>query len=74
MAEEWHTKSLVRWTPDHARRVLQRLEADIFPNLGPRAVDTLKTRDLPMLLRKVEMRGAFDLASGLRQLVTGIMR
>nr|WP_187359950.1 hypothetical protein [Chitinolyticbacter meiyuanensis] len=54
--------------------MLQRLEADIFPNLGPRAVDTLKTRDLPMLLRKVEMRGAFDLASGLRQLVTGIMR
>ncbi|PZN77732.1 MAG: hypothetical protein DM484_13985 [Candidatus Methylumidiphilus alinenensis] len=34
VAREWHGKLQANWTPEHAERILRRLEADIFPWLG----------------------------------------
>ena len=74
IAREWHSKNAAKWSADHAARILQRLEADIFPEIGQRDVADLKTRDLLIPLRKVEERGALDLASRLRQHIHGILR
>lgn len=74
IAREWHAKNAAKWSTDHAARILQRLEADIFPEIGQRDVAELKTRDLLAPLRKVEERGALDLASRLRQHIHGILR
>ncbi len=74
IAREWHKKNASKWSTDHAIRILQRLEADIFPEIGQVDIATLKTRDLLAPLRKVEERGALDLASRLRQHIHGIMR
>ncbi|GAB3245061.1 tyrosine-type recombinase/integrase [Chitinimonas naiadis] len=74
VAREWHDKNKGKWSADHATRILKRLEADLFPDLGASRVPELKTRDLLVPLRKVEERGALDLASRLRQHIDGIMR
>ncbi len=74
VARDWHQRSSGKWSEDHAARILQRLEADVFPHIGTRSVTELKTRDLLVPLRKVEERGALDLASRLRQHIDGIMR
>ena len=74
IAREWHSKNAAKWSADHAARILQRLETDIFPEIGQRDVADLRTRDLLIPLRKVEERGALDLASRLRQHLQGILR
>ncbi len=74
VAREWHTRSAARWSADHATRILRRIEVELFPTLGKRSVNELKTRDLLMALRPIEERGHLDVASRLRQYITGIMR
>ncbi|MDN3577336.1 integrase arm-type DNA-binding domain-containing protein [Chitinimonas viridis] len=74
VAREWHQRSSGKWSVDHAARILQRLEVELFPHLGARPVAELKTRDLLAPLRKIEERGALDLASRVRQHIDGIMR
>lgn len=74
VARAWHTRNAGKWSPDHARRIMTRLETDVFPFLGERPVAELKTRDLLLPLRKVEERGALDLAGRIRQHISGVMR
>jgi integrase len=74
VAREWHTRSAARWSADHAARIMRRLEVELFPTLGKRSVNELKTRDLLMALRPIEERGHLDVASRLQQYITAIMR
>lgn len=45
IAREWITQQSGRWTPDHAERVLNSLEQDVFPTLGARPVNEIETPD-----------------------------
>jgi integrase len=76
VALEWHSKELAGkgWSDDHAARILQRITADLFPVLGSRPIESLKTRDLLHPLQLVAKRDALDLAKRLRQYITAIMR
>jgi len=74
VAREWHSRSAGKWSPDHASRILTRLEADVFPSIGHCPVAELKTRDLLVPLRMIEQRDALDLAGRVRQHINGIMR
>lgn len=74
IAREWHSKNTGKWSRDHATRILQRLEVEIFPEIGSTDVANIKTKDLLTPLRKVEERGALDLAVRLRQHIHGILR
>ncbi|MDD2106819.1 tyrosine-type recombinase/integrase [Pseudomonas asiatica] len=73
-AREWHLACARKWSPGHAATVLRRLELHLFPSLGARPVAELKARDLLAPLKAVEKRDTLELASRLRQHVTGIMR
>lgn len=74
VAMEWHQRSSAKWSRDHALRIKQRLAAELFPSLGDRPVQEIRTKELLEVLRGVEARGAFDLASRLRQHMDGILR
>lgn len=76
IAREWHGSQLKRgrWSLGHAERVLSEMEAYLFPSLGHRPVEALKTRDLLVPLHEVEARGALDTASRLKQRVCLVMR
>jgi integrase len=58
IGREWYTKQAEVWVPDHAKRILSRLENDIFPLLGERPVTEIEAPELLGVLRRIEARGA----------------
>ena len=62
IAREWHEDQERGWTERHAHYVLKRLEADIFPALGVRAINEIKPVELLAVIKEIEKRGAMDIA------------
>jgi integrase len=62
VALEWHGKQAKKWTARHADDVKRRLESNLFPDLGERPVAEITAPELLAAARKVESRGAHDLA------------
>ncbi len=62
LALEWHCKFKPGWTEKHAGRMLARLERDVFPWLGSRPVNEINAPELLAVVRRIEKRGALDVA------------
>ncbi|MCH2547807.1 MAG: tyrosine-type recombinase/integrase [Alphaproteobacteria bacterium] len=62
IAREWHQHKFHTWKPDHAERILKRLEADVFPKIGKRPISGLTPPELLEAVRQIEARGHCDLA------------
>lgn len=62
VANEWYQKQVHTWAPSHARDVKRRLEANIYPTIGKRPIAEIEPPELLETLRKIERRGAYDLA------------
>ena len=60
VAREWHTKFKVKWTADHAKRLLTRLEHDVFPYLGNRPINEITAPELLHVMRRIEARDVID--------------
>ena len=60
VALEWHTKFKPNWTEDHGRRILTRLEKDVFPWIGNRSINEITASEVLTVLRRVESRGALE--------------
>jgi integrase len=73
VAMDWH-RSMTRWSPDHARRVLCELEKNLFNELGKFSIKALKTPNLIVPLRQVELRGSLNVAMRLKQRLVCIFR
>ena len=67
VAREWHATMSPKWTPDHGVDILRSFEREIFPTLGKRPISDLKAPEILDVIRKVERRGAIDLAQRVRQ-------
>ncbi|MDE1715611.1 tyrosine-type recombinase/integrase, partial [Chromobacterium amazonense] len=74
VAREWHEKQLARWTPDHARRVMDSLEIDAFPDLGKLPVPDLTAPLILNTILKIEKRGAVETAQRVLQRISAIIR
>ncbi|WAW10406.1 integrase arm-type DNA-binding domain-containing protein [Oxalobacter vibrioformis] len=66
IAREWHSNRLETWQPNTARDILQRLEKDIFPEIGNLPVSSITHKQLIDTLRKIESRGAHEIAKRLK--------
>lgn len=73
VARNWHATNK-KWSEDHRKRVLKSLEDNLFPSIGKRNIADLKTCDLLVPIRVVEMSGRIEVASRLQQRTTAIMR
>jgi integrase len=62
VAEEWFGKHKVRWSNHYAIRELRNLQKDLFPYLGERRLADVEPVELLAVLRRVEDRGALDVA------------
>ncbi|MBL8541847.1 MAG: integrase arm-type DNA-binding domain-containing protein, partial [Betaproteobacteria bacterium] len=62
VAREWFVKFSVNWAATHGDKIIRRLELDVFPWVGARAVDEIMAPELLQLLRRIESRGARDTA------------
>ena len=74
VAREWYEKQSNVWVPHHAADVLRRLEANLFPGLGARPIAEITSPDLLAAIRKIENRGAHDLAHRVMQVASQVFR
>lgn len=62
IAREWHTGKSRTWSAIHAKNVMSRLERNVFPWIGKRAIKELTVPEILKLLRRIEERGAHETA------------
>ncbi|HHQ4767821.1 tyrosine-type recombinase/integrase [Aeromonas veronii] len=74
IAREWHQSQLARWSPGHAKRVIESLEVDAFPDPGLVPVAELTAPIMLDALRKIEARGATETAGRVLQRISSVMR
>ena len=62
VAREWFAKHEPNWSPNHANRIIRRLERDIFPWIGSSPVADITAPQLLEAVRRIEQRGALETA------------
>ncbi|MFL9951920.1 integrase arm-type DNA-binding domain-containing protein [Paraburkholderia nemoris] len=67
VAREWFARHAPGWAKTHADKIIARLEKDVFPWLGGRAIAEIKAPEVLAVLRRVEARGALDTAHRVHQ-------
>ena len=56
VAREWFSKHSKNWAPNHSDRIMRRLERDVFPHIGKRAISEITVPELLAVVRRVEGR------------------
>ena len=62
VAREWIEKQRKSWTTGHTESITSRLENNIYPWLGCTPINNIEPPDLLTVLRKIERRGAIEVA------------
>lgn len=62
IGREWFAKNRETWAPSHADKIIKRLENDVFPWLGGKAIAEITAPDVLATLRRIESRGTLDTA------------
>lgn len=62
VAIRWHGNWKANKSPDHVKRVMQRMEKDLFPHIGTRPINEITVQLLLMVIKKIDARGAHDIA------------
>lgn len=74
VAQAWHKRESKKWAPAHAERVWHDVERDILVELADTPVADINTPTLLRVVKKIEERGAIDVASRAQQRITAILR
>ncbi len=62
IAREWHEHNKARWSDNHTKSILHRMNADIFPEIGMRPISEISPPEILAVIRKIETRGAYEIA------------
>ena len=62
VARAWHKHWGDAKSGRHADYVIARLEKDVFPEIGKRPISEITAPELLMMVKKIESRGALDIA------------
>jgi integrase len=74
VARRWHAHWIENRHQQYAYYVMRRLELDVFPFIGKRRAADLATSDFRDVVKKIEQRGALDIAKRVLQNCGQIMR
>lgn len=74
VAREWHKRWSVHRHGGYAHYVLKRLEEDVFPAIGARLPSEIPTSAFRDVVKKIEARGALEIARRVLQNCGQIMR
>jgi integrase len=66
LARAWHATRLDTWRESTAKDTINRLEKDIFPEIGKLPIASITHQQMIAALRKVEERGAREVAHRLK--------
>lgn len=69
IARAWHIayKASGKWTDETAERALKNFEKYVFPLIGTRPIDSIKPKDLNLVLSKIEETGFLEVVKKTRQ-------
>ncbi|WP_180113864.1 integrase arm-type DNA-binding domain-containing protein [Acinetobacter sp. YH12063] len=69
IARAWHVayKSSGKWGEETAERALKNLEKYVFPIIGTRPIDSIKPKDLNLVLSEIEETGFLEVVKKTRQ-------
>jgi integrase len=74
IARQWWAQWKTNRSPRYADYVIRRLEADVFPSIGNAAIASVTAPQLLALAKKVESRGAVDIAKRAYQVCGQVLR
>lgn len=74
IARAWHANRADGLDPAHAKRVINRMERDVFPVIGNRPIADITAPEILDMIRTVEARGALDVSRRLKQGVGQVFR
>ncbi|MDP2180352.1 tyrosine-type recombinase/integrase [Methylicorpusculum sp.] len=74
LAREWHETHMKSKSESHSKKVLRFLELDVFPWLGKMAITHIEAPDILSVLRRIESRGANDIAHRTKQIIGQVFR
>ncbi|MBB5143908.1 tyrosine-type recombinase/integrase [Desulfovibrio intestinalis] len=74
VAEDWRANMGNIWSDSHAKTTLGRLELDVYPVLGDKALESITPHDVLPMLRSIEARGAYETAQRVLGICSMIFR
>ncbi len=74
VAKEWHKHWSANKHERHARYVLARIQADVFPAIGQRPIADIQAPEIVAMVKKIEARGALDIAKRCFQMTGQVFR
>jgi integrase len=74
VAGEWLAHQTSRWAPVTLESIRASLAADVFPALGSRPLASIKPGEVMAVIKKIEARGAGDMAGRVLQRVKSVYR
>ncbi|MBU1417831.1 MAG: integrase arm-type DNA-binding domain-containing protein [Proteobacteria bacterium] len=74
VAEDWIEQQGDKWGTNHTKAVLKTLERDAFPSIGDTRIDTLTPPQILTVIRTIEARGSYEIASKVLQRIAAVCR
>lgn len=74
LAQEWQETKRTDWTPAYASAVGNIFTRDVYPAIGSRTITDITPMDMLDFLRRIELRGAVELAKKTRQRCSEVFR
>lgn len=74
LARRWFAKEQGEWAPSHSGRLWSRIERDALPYLGSKPINAIEPLDALAVLRRVEDRGAIEVAKRLKHSMSAMFR
>jgi len=74
VADEWFKARKVKWVDSYSERLRSRLDNDLMPDLADRMLATIEPVDVLACIRKIEQRGAPEMARRVLQMASNIFR
>ncbi len=60
---EWHARNKEGWEKRHGENIISRLKRDVFPLIGSTPIADLEAPDIAAVVKRIEDRGAGEMAS-----------
>lgn len=74
VAREWLGHQATRWATVTQDSIRASLESEVFPTIGGRAMADLKPRDVMDIVKRIEARGAGEMAARVLQRIKAVFR
>jgi integrase len=74
IAREWHKTHMTSKSEKHAKKTLNALEKDVFAWLGKLPITKIEAPDILAVLRRIDQRGANDLAHNTKSIIGQVFR